>query len=95
MVFISTNTEVSTQKEGAVRQSPHWYILYPAPKIMAVSFQGPLGMVIIQKYQIIFLGHYLCLIKSVFHDSTQQKSVVVCRQVGCVLDLKREIKFMN
>lgn len=78
----------------AVRQSPCWHDLYPAPKVMAVSFVGPLGIVIIQKNQIIFLCHYLCLTKSVFHDSTQQKSVV-CRQVGRILDLKREIKFMN
>lgn len=33
----------------AVRQSPCWHDLYPAPKVMAVSFVGPLGIVIIQK----------------------------------------------
>jgi len=48
----SINKEMGTLKKGmemAVRQSPRWHCLYPAPRILALSLVGPLGMVTIQK----------------------------------------------
>lgn len=88
-------TATQKGKEMAIRQSLSWHHLYPAPKVAAVSLMGLYVWSSLRTIKSSLFSQYLSLIKSVIHDSTQQKPSVVCGQVGCVLDLKREIKLMN